>query len=267
MDKKELQNLIDRISLTGPEGIKKIKKVLKEMSQSDNREGDEGGGSAPDYKIVRLLLNDAAGDSGYFESLADIIDTTCSGKYVGGVFVGDSVGIEGPNGFRYTNITLCEYTHFIDGNSGVLIKDSEDYTLEIYDSPDLLRWLAGVSGDIMEQTDTPFAQYQDRYVKITMQEGVGAALQIGIEEERGGSKGVLLCDSDGYPYILGVTDDVITGISLFDQSFPEGSDTVRLDMDKVSPLVGCKVSISENKTSDGGEIIIVDDGGPSGGIK
>ena len=34
MDKKELNNLIDRISLTGPEGIKKIKKVLKELNDS-----------------------------------------------------------------------------------------------------------------------------------------------------------------------------------------------------------------------------------------
>ena len=37
MDTKELNNLIDRISLTGPEGIKKIKKVLKELS---DRSGD-----------------------------------------------------------------------------------------------------------------------------------------------------------------------------------------------------------------------------------
>lgn len=40
MDKKELQNLIDRISLTGPGGINKIKKVLKELSQSGGGEGD-----------------------------------------------------------------------------------------------------------------------------------------------------------------------------------------------------------------------------------
>ena len=34
MDKKELNNLIDRISLTGPGGIDKIKKVLKELGKS-----------------------------------------------------------------------------------------------------------------------------------------------------------------------------------------------------------------------------------------
>lgn len=34
MDKKELQNLIDRISLTGPEGIKKAKRALREIVQN-----------------------------------------------------------------------------------------------------------------------------------------------------------------------------------------------------------------------------------------
>lgn len=34
MDKKELQNLIDRIGLTGPEGIKKAKKALREIVQN-----------------------------------------------------------------------------------------------------------------------------------------------------------------------------------------------------------------------------------------
>lgn len=34
MDTKELNNLIDRISLTGPEGIKKAKKALREIVQN-----------------------------------------------------------------------------------------------------------------------------------------------------------------------------------------------------------------------------------------
>lgn len=52
MDKKELQNLIDRISLTGPEGIKKIKKVLKELS-----DGSSSGsmGEDEEYTIAQAL--------------------------------------------------------------------------------------------------------------------------------------------------------------------------------------------------------------------
>ena len=41
MDKKELNNLIDRISLTGPEGTKKIKKVLKEIAENGVDKIDE----------------------------------------------------------------------------------------------------------------------------------------------------------------------------------------------------------------------------------
>ena len=268
MDKKELQNLIDRISLTGPEGIKKIKKVLKEMSQSDNREGDGGGsGGTSDYKTVKLLSSTIYGYFEYFESLADIIDTVCSERYIGGVVVGDIHELDGTSGVRYMSITACEYAQLDNGEFGVFIQDSDGDSWAIFDSPDLLRWLAGVEDGITMQTGMPFCPYQGKYVNVTMQGDLGAALQIGIEEERGGSKGVMVCDSNGYPYVLAVSDGVITGISLFDQSMPEGSDTIRLGMDKVSPIVGCKVSISENETSDGGGTIIVDDGDPSGGIK
>ena len=86
-----------------------------------------------------------------------------------------------------------------------------------------------------------------------MQGDIGAALEIGIEDERGGSKSVLLCDSDRYPYILEVTDGVITGISLFGQSTPENiNNIVLLSMDKVSPLVGCEIDISETGIMNGG---------------
>lgn len=269
MDKKELQNLIDRISLTGPEGIKKIKKVLKEMSQSDNREGDGGSsGGTSNYKTVKLLSETIYGYPKYFESLADIIDTVCSERYTGGVVVGDIHELGGTSGVRYISITACEYAQLSNGESRVFIQDSDGDSWAIFDSPDLLRWLSGVSEDIMMQVAAPFSPYQEKYVNVTMQGDLGAALQIGIEEERGGSRSVMVCDSNGYPYVLAVSDGVITGISLFDQSFPEGSDMIRLSMDKVSPLIGCKINISENETSDGGsEIIIVDDGDPSGASK
>lgn len=57
MDKKELQNLIDRISLTGPEGIKKIKKVLKELSDDSS---SSSMGEDEEYTIAQALndLND-----------------------------------------------------------------------------------------------------------------------------------------------------------------------------------------------------------------
>lgn len=51
MDKKELQNLIDRISLTGPEGIKKIKKVLKEL----NDVSSSSMGEDEEYTIAQAL--------------------------------------------------------------------------------------------------------------------------------------------------------------------------------------------------------------------
>ena len=270
MDKKELQNLIDRISLTGPGGVDKIKKVLKEISQSDNREGNGGsGGGTSDYKTVKLFPNTIYGYPKYFESLADIIDTVCSERYIGGVVAGDIHELDGTSGVRYISITACEYAHFDDGESGVFIQDSDGDSWAIFDSPDLLRWLSGVSEDIMMQVAAPFSPYQEKYVNVTMQNDTGAAVLVGIKDENvlGGSRSVMVCDNDGYPYVFAVSDGVVTGISLLDQSMPEGSDMIRLGMDKVSPIVGCKVSISENKTSDGGEIIIVDDGDPSGGIK
>lgn len=63
MDKKELQNLIDRISLTGPEGIKKIKKVLKELNDGNGGGGGSSSGSMgedEEYTIAQALndLND-----------------------------------------------------------------------------------------------------------------------------------------------------------------------------------------------------------------
>lgn len=55
MDKKELQNLIDRISLTGPEGIKKIKKVLKELSDGGGDSSSSPMGEDEEYTIAQAL--------------------------------------------------------------------------------------------------------------------------------------------------------------------------------------------------------------------
>lgn len=45
MDKKELNDLIDRVVLTGPGGVDKIKKILKELvSESDDSGSDDGSG-------------------------------------------------------------------------------------------------------------------------------------------------------------------------------------------------------------------------------
>lgn len=55
MDKKELQNLIDRISLTGPEGIKKIKKVLKELNDGSGGSPSGSMGEDEEYTIAQAL--------------------------------------------------------------------------------------------------------------------------------------------------------------------------------------------------------------------
>lgn len=43
MDKKELNDLIDKVALTGPGGVDKIKKILKELVNENG--GSSGGGS------------------------------------------------------------------------------------------------------------------------------------------------------------------------------------------------------------------------------
>lgn len=53
MDKKELNDLIDRIGLTGPGGVDKIKKILKELANGSGSEGGEGG----DVQIVELTYD------------------------------------------------------------------------------------------------------------------------------------------------------------------------------------------------------------------
>ena len=53
MDKKELNDLIDRIGLTGPGGVDKIKKILKELA---NDNGSEEGESS-DVQIVELTYD------------------------------------------------------------------------------------------------------------------------------------------------------------------------------------------------------------------
>lgn len=53
MDKKELNDLIDRIGLTGPGGVDKIKKILKELANGSDSEGGEGG----DVQIVELTYD------------------------------------------------------------------------------------------------------------------------------------------------------------------------------------------------------------------
>ena len=51
MDKKELNSLIDRVSLTGPGGVDKIKKVLKELSDASSGSMGED----EEYTIAQAL--------------------------------------------------------------------------------------------------------------------------------------------------------------------------------------------------------------------
>lgn len=55
MDKKELNDLIDRIGLTGPGGVDKIKKILKELANGSSSDG--GGTSDSDIQIVELTYD------------------------------------------------------------------------------------------------------------------------------------------------------------------------------------------------------------------
>ena len=57
MDKKELNDLIDRIGLTGPGGVDKIKKILKELANGSSSDSDSGGGEGGDIQIVELTYD------------------------------------------------------------------------------------------------------------------------------------------------------------------------------------------------------------------
>ena len=57
MDKKELNSLIDRVILTGPGGVDKIKKILKELANGSGSDSDSEGGEGGDVQIVELTYD------------------------------------------------------------------------------------------------------------------------------------------------------------------------------------------------------------------
>lgn len=62
MDKKELNDLIDRVVLTGPGGVDRIKKILKEIAN-----GSESGGSGSGCQcLAPMIVEGSVDESGNF---------------------------------------------------------------------------------------------------------------------------------------------------------------------------------------------------------
>lgn len=62
MDKKELNDLIDRVVLTGPGGVDRIKKILKEIAN-----GSESGGSDSGCQcLAPMFVSGTTNDDNYF---------------------------------------------------------------------------------------------------------------------------------------------------------------------------------------------------------
>jgi hypothetical protein len=106
MDKKELNDLIDRVVLTGPGGVDKIKKILKELANDSGSGSGSGGSVSPSPMIVRGTYDDLAGaftpDEGY-PTWAEAREHFLSGG---------SLIIEYPDSYHPTDKVMCAVTAY-----------------------------------------------------------------------------------------------------------------------------------------------------------
>lgn len=140
MDKKELNDLIDRIGLTGPGGVDKIKKILKELANGNDSEGGEGG----DVQIVELTYDHIPATGTLSASdLAKLDSDNCllvmKGKYFRKTFSSNG-------GIDYKEIGLATVLGGVRSIYFTASKPDGEYTIA-YERP--------VEANIQAQTTTP----------------------------------------------------------------------------------------------------------------